>query len=353
MCIWNRILVGLISVASIALFYMATRALKIETYWAELGQKHQRKIGQVKQENRDLLEGTAQQASIRQLRVDVYKLLLDRRRVWWNCDPKLVKPGAEGALAEITLELPQPDKTIAKRQVLYAFEEAGVQNKGQYLGEFTVTNIAADKQLTLESTSRLSQREADKLKQAKRPWALYEVLPRDSHEIFASLSDEQKKAMLPAECVKDYLKDGKPAAKDDPRERVVKGLFARQLNDYGTLLTDERDRRVLVLDSIRATREDKQLVEQALVEGRDQEESCKREIASTQAELKKMARERDIVADLHEKIQKRLDDMQAWIARLDATNRAMAGQLAKYQFEASRLIDERARIMARSGAGKL
>jgi hypothetical protein len=353
MCIWNKILVGLISVISIVLFYMAARALKTETYWSELAQKHKLRIQQIEQENRDLLEGTAQQAGVRQLRLDMYKLLLDRRRVWWNCDPKLVKPGGEGAIAEVTLELPQPDKTVAKRQVLYAFEEAAVQGKGRYLGEFTVTNVGGDKQLTLESTSRLSQRESDKLKQTQRPWVLYEILPRDSHEIFASLSDEQKKAILPPECIKEYLKDGKPSAKDDPTDRVVGGVYVRQLNDYSTLLTDERDRRVLVVDAIRATREDKQLVEQALVEGREQEETCKREIDSTQAELKDMIRERDIVAKVHEKLQKCLDDMQAWIAKLDATNRAMAGQLAKNQLEASRRIDERARIMARSGSGKL
>jgi hypothetical protein len=349
MCIWNKVLVGLITVASIVLFYMAARALKTETYWSELAQKHERKIKQVNQENRDLLEGTAQQPGVRQLRMDMYKLLLDRRRAWWNCDPKGVKPGGDAALAEVTVDLPQPDKTIPKKQVLYAFEEAPVQSKGQYIGEFTVTNIVGDKQLTLESTSRLSPRETDKLKKTKRPWVLCEVLPRDSHEIFASLSDDQKKAMLLPESVQDYLNDGKPVNKDDP----VKGTFVRQLNDYGTLLTDERDRRTLLMDSIKATQEDKQLVQQALVEGRNQEEACKRDIGLAEADLRKMTRERDIVAALHQKLQQSLDAMQAWIARLAATNRAMAGQLAKYQLEAAHRIDQRTRVMAQSGAGKL
>jgi hypothetical protein len=353
MCIWNKILVGLISVAAIVLFYMAAKALKIETYWSELAQKHERQIRQVTQQNIELREGNAQGPGVRRLRVDVFKLLQDRRRVWWNCDPKVVKPGAEGGLAEVTLELKVPDKTIPRKLVVYAFEEAFVQNKehrGQYLGEFTVSNIVNGKQLTLESTSRLSPREVEKLKKARPLWALYELLPRDSHEIFATLTDDEKKALMPPECVQEYLKDGKPAAKDDPVERVVNGKFVRQVNDYGVLLTDERNRRVLLNDTIKAAREDKQLIEQALVEGHDQEEACKREVVSTEAELKKMQRDRDIVGALHQKLQKSLDDMQAWISQLAATNRAMAGQLAKVQIEATRRIDKRTHVMARTEA---
>jgi hypothetical protein len=352
MCIWNKILVGLISVASIVMFYMAAKALKIETYWSENAEQHQRKVRQLAQDNRDLLEGTAQQPGIRKLRVDLYKLLLDRRRVWPDCDPKMSKPGADDALAEVTVELPQPDKAITKKLVLYAFEQADVQNKGRYLGEFAVTNIINNKQLTLESTSRLSPREAEKLKRPKGRWVLYEVLPRDSHEIFASLSDQQKKAMFPPECAQDYLKDGQPAAKDDPVDHVVAGKFVRPLLDYGVVLTDERNRRVLLLDLIKATKEDKQLVEEALTQGRDQEEACKREIASTEADLKKMNGERDAVAAIHEKLQKSLDNIQAWITQLAAKNRALAGQLAKYQLEAARRIDQRTRVVAQSASGK-
>ena len=45
--------------------------------------------------------------------------------------------------------------------------------------------------------------------------------------------------------------------------------------------------------------------------------------------------------------------MQAWIARLAETNRAMAGQIAKFQLEAAERIDQRTRVMAQSGAGRL
>ena len=354
MCIWNKILVGLISVASIVLFYMAARALKTETYWSSLAESHEKRIKQLKDENLVLADGTEQQPGIRQICVDLDKLLMDRRRMWLNCDPR-VKLGANGA-AEVAVAMAQPNHGIVKGLVLYAFEEAGVQNqgqnKGQYVGEFAV-RITGDKQLTLEPTSRLSPREMDKLKRTKHPWVLYEILPHDNHEIFASLSDEQKKAMLPADSVQNYLRDGKPTAKGDPRDRVVNGIFVRPLVDYGVVLTDERDHRIILGDKIEAIKKDKLLVEAALAEARDQEEACKRDIASTDAELKNMERVRDAVAALDAKLQKSLEAMQAWIDRLAATNQAMAGQIAKYQLEAARRIDQRTRVMAQSGAGRL
>jgi hypothetical protein len=355
MCIWNKILVGLIGVASLVLFYMTARALKTETYWSELAQKHAKRIKELSDENVLLAEGNNQQPGIRQLRLDLQKLLVDRRRTWWNCDPR-VKPGADGRTAEVTIAMPQPKHGIAKKQVLYAFEEADVQNKGpnkgQYVGEFSVTNTG-DRQLTLVPTGRLSPREMEKLKKTKRPWALYEILPRDNHEIFASLTDEQKKAMLPADSVQEYLKDGKPSVKDDPADRVVGGKYVRPLVDYVVALTDARDHRVTLTNSVAAVEKDKQLVEKALSEARAQEEACKSDIASTDVKLKKMARDRDIVVAIDEKLQKSIEAMQAWIDRLAKTNRDMAGQIAKYQLEAARRIDERTRVMAQSGAGRL
>ena len=94
MSIWNKMLVWVIGVASVALFYMAARTLKTHQYWRELAQKYERKIEQVQQQNRVLLEGGAKQddqtpMGIRQRRIELNKLLLDRHRVWSKCEPKV------------------------------------------------------------------------------------------------------------------------------------------------------------------------------------------------------------------------------------------------------------------------
>jgi hypothetical protein len=367
MCIWNKILVGLIGVASIVLFYMAAKALKIETTWSESVQKHETKIRQLEKENRILAEGTttedlskgiAAEVGVRQLRVDLFNVLLDRRRMWTNCSPK-VKLGANGQTAEVAVTFAQPTHDIANKVILCAFEEAGVHdkaNRGQYIGEFTVKDGgsntgAAIAQLTLEPTGRLTPREAEKLGRTKGSWVLYEILPHDNHEIFAMLTDDQKKAMLPAESLKDYLRDGQPAAKDDPTDRVGGGKFIRQLTDYNVVFTDERDRRILLDDAIEATKRDSLLVEAALVEAREQEESVKRDIRTTETELAKLSRERDAVVKLNKDIQTGLDELAKNITRFAQKNREIVGQIAKYQLEAAKRIDERTRVMAQSATG--
>ena len=159
--------------------------------------------------------------------------------------------------------------------------------------------------------------------------------------------------MLPVESVKDYLKDGKPAEKDDPKECVVDGKYVRPLFDYGIMFNDEYEKRMLLGDTIVALQQDKQLVLEALDEARTQADLCARDIAATKTEKAKAMRDRDIVAAHLKNLEKNLGDMEAWIARLTELNQAMAGRIAKLQLEAAQRIDQRTREMAQSGAGRL
>ncbi len=371
MSIWNKVLVGLIALAAIPFFYMAARARKAELDWSKAAHNIEIAIQQTTTQNQALLNGTDNDPGIRQLKVDVHKLLVDRRRVWAGCDPTSRKPNPNAGTAEITVTVNQTDakgqpnhgivKSKDSGMVLYAFEELNVKNKGdvlgdfdhgQYLGEFAVTDVKG-KQVTFKPTYAMRPNEIDRLVKAKRPWVLYELLPRDSHEIFASLSDADKKAMLPPESLRDYLKDGKPAEKDDEKDNVVGGKYVRPLVDYGIEFNDEHEKRMLLADTIVALQQDKQLVLDALDAARTEADACAKLIAATKAETQKMERDRDIVAAHLEKLEKNLGDMQAFIARLTETNQAMAGRIAKLQLEAARRIDQRTREMAQSGAGRL
>ncbi len=141
-------------------------------------------------------------------------MVQDRRRAWFHCDPNDIKVNRDDGTAVITLTIDQPDlQGIALNTVLYGFEEVDVQKQGHYLGEFRVAKTdEKQKQIVLAPTPRLSPRELDRLAAAKRPWDLYETMPRDNHDVFASLGDEEKKAMVPAASLPEYLKDGKPTA---------------------------------------------------------------------------------------------------------------------------------------------
>lgn len=356
MCIWNKVLVGLISVASVVFFYMAARTLQTHKYWAELARKHEQRIEKLQKENHMLAEGEARadgttQEGIRQVRTDLHRLLVDRGRVWFQCDPK-VKIGREDGSAEVTAAIEQPaPHGIAPQTVLYAFEEADAQQKGRYLGEFVVTKTG-DKQVTFVPTGRLNTRELDRLQAAKRPWKLYDELPRDNHEVFASWTDEQKKEVLPAGFAAEYLQDGKPAPEGTPADRLADGKYVRPLYDFGVLLSAERGHRILLGDSIEAVTRDKKLVEDALAEARRQEEACQKHIVATKADLKEAGRQRDIVAVYRKQLEEKLGAMQAWVSRLIESNQAMAGQMAKLQLEAAERIDQRTRAMAQSGTGR-
>jgi hypothetical protein len=370
MNVWNKVLLGLIGVAAVVLFYMAGRALEMQTYWRDQAVKLEHNIDQTQKDSIILQDGSGKegderQFGIRQVSLELHKLLLDRRRVWFGCEPKMpIKVGREDGTAEITLTVEMPAKKaegkpdekpgvhgIAPKTVLYAFEGADVQKKGTYLGEFVVKSVA-DKQVTIVPTDKLTLREVDQLGKAKGPWILYDILPRDNHEIFAGMSDEQKKAMLPPENLKEYLKDGKPAEKDDPKDQVVDGKFVRPLRDYQILLSAERDKHVF-LDNLNATaKRDKKLIDDALAEGQKQEEACKKDVDTAKNDLEKWNGDRAVVAAYRDAIKESLDSLQAKISEYLDSNKAMAGQIAKLQIEAARLIDRRTRAMAQSGAGR-
>ena len=94
------------------------------------------------------------------------------------------------------------------------------------------------------------------------------------------------------------------------------------------------------------------LIDDALAEGRKQEEACKKDIDASKIDLAKCVSERDSVAAYLKALGDSLTSAQTAITQLIETNKDVAGQIAKYQLEAARLIDQRTRAMAASGAGR-
>jgi hypothetical protein len=366
MYLWNKILVALIGVAALPLLFLAMWTLKTEKTWGESAKQHELALERVQNQIEELTEGVEKDGvlvkpGIRQMSLAWYKLLLDRRRAWAHCDPK-IKIGRQEGTAEITLTIEQPtphgiipkDAPKDRKAVVYAFEETDVQKKGQYLGEFTATN-QDDKHVVLVPTATLNPRELDRLEKLAKaktrgPWVIYEMLPRDNHELLAGLSDQELKAMLPADTLAEYLKDGKPAAADDPKERVQAGKYVRQLRDYGVLFGAEQRKRVLLSASLEASRQDKQLIDEALADARKQEEACKRDIRTVTQSKALTEHQRDVVTAYCKQLEEKLAAVQEMTARLIKTNQAMAGQMAQLQLEAAARIDARTRAMAQSAA---
>jgi hypothetical protein len=357
MSIWNKILVGLIAVASLGFFYLAARTLKTHAKWHGDAVQAEASIAQLRADNKRLMDGVEKdgklaEPGIRQVRLELYKLLVDRRRTWFNCPAKVNNPNRVEGTAEITLTIDKPaPHGIADKTVLYAFEDADGQQKGRYLGEFVVAKVA-DRQVTLAPALKMIPREIDALAAAKGTWTLYEIMPQDSHEIFAARSDAEKKAILPADSVAEYLKDGQPAAKDDPKECVVDGKYVRPLRDYDVLFLADQEKRILLTDSIDAATRDKKLVQESLGLAQKQADACTRDIAAAKEELAEVTAQRKLVVDYLAKFQEALDKVRAAIKQTLQENQAKAGQIAKLQLEAAERIDRRIRAMAQSGTEK-
>jgi hypothetical protein len=334
MSIWNKVLVGVICFVCLGYFYAAARTLKTHQHWQEAAKKLENRIEQVSKQNERLAN-----VDIRERRIALSQLLLDRGRVWYKCDPK-VKVDAKDNSVVVTMTIESQDPlNIADNTMLYAFEEADVQKKGRYLGEFKVTKAdAKQKTVVLVPSIPLTERQLAHLQTAQRPWDVYESMPRDNHEIFASLTDQEKEALLPAESRQEYVDDGK-------------GDKVRRLRDYQVLFSILHLRRTLLVDQVAATNLDLKLVKDALAQAEQQETAAKKDVEDTKIEVELAARERDAVATFLKTVEKDYGAAKAAIDGLIKANKDMAGQIAKLQLEAARQIDQRTRAMAKAGAG--
>ena len=168
-------------------------------------------------------------AGVQQLHFDLDRMLINRGRVWANCSKKNVQTGKDGRL-EVTLS---SDEGVSDKSLLYLFEEGDDQSPGKYLGEYTVGSIDKNNNnVVLLGTTQPTPIEANNLRNSRMPWVLYEMMPADQHELFASLGDDLRKKFFPEPepgkakkwwLPDEFLMDG----------QVVNGKpFQRKLRDY-------------------------------------------------------------------------------------------------------------------------
>ena len=354
-------MIGFIFVVALVFFYVAVRTLKTHAYWRDLARTHEQRIGQLREENERLIsadpeDGDVREMGIARLRSELHKLLIDRGRVWYKCSPEQTDPRT-GQVA-VKTDLPDPHK-ISANTILYVFEEADIKDKGRYLGEFKVTDVA-ERRIDLKPAMKPTAAELKRLVVSRGPWTLYEIMPIDTHGVFAHLDDEQKKALLPGATAQEYTKDGKPAKADDPEDRVVEvkdsdgrpagKQYVRMLRDYEILFKTYHQRRSILMDSLEATARDRQYVEAACADARKQQVFRENEVEQGNADVTKYRRERDAVAAFDTILKSRAVGMKAAVQQLIQTNKTLAGQIAKLQLEAAQRIDARTQSMARSDA---
>ncbi|MDZ7619879.1 MAG: hypothetical protein U1E05_23005 [Patescibacteria group bacterium] len=374
MSIWNKILLGLVFVTSLVFMYMAARTLQTHKTWREAASKQETRLKEINDQIKESLNATSEQRviaemGIEQLRQELFALLVDRGRVWNNCEPENVL--AETGQVRVKTDFPDEDNLpgrhgIHEKTVLHVFEEGDVEaplndGGGRYLGEFRVTEVA-DGMVAMEPAMRMEKRELDRLSASRGPWSLYEVLPRDSHKVIRRMDKDYLRRVLPETVVNEYLYDGELMTKakaeelglegkivNEKRAEVAdgeEGVYTRDLRDYRIAFNVFHRDRTLWHDRRESAELDKRYTEDAAADAAKQVAFRTSEVADLTAELGRFQRELAAVVAHEGAINGKLAELGRSATELVANNRAIASQIAQVQMEAQRRIDERTRRVA-------
>lgn len=285
-----------------------------------------------------------------------------RGRVWRDAAPGAVDQKT-GRLA-IVVPNPKPHG-LAVGTIVYAFEQGppnpAAPDKGsQYIAEFKVVE-ANDAGVFVEPVQRLDAFAGKRLLaslQQKKPWSLYELMPADSHELFAGMTEEQLKALLPAGTVNEYLRQGTPAQPDDDdyhragfdeagqqlgaddKAKAVTWRYDRPLRDYSYLFPELQRERVLMLADIAGLKEDIAALVAALESANELKAYRTAEIAALKEDKEHMERDLAFITKLLATINGQIANAQRQIDALMKQNAEKAQQLISEQLAALQAIDQ-------------
>lgn len=266
--------------SAIAFMFFAAFSLKNQAVWRTIvNQQEQVLAEQTKLEyelrhgpDADIPQATS---SLRRARADLEQAVIDRGRVWRDCVPADVQYDQASKLLSVTLQIPPRDAAapaaaaadpnadpnaappaaaanqaalrhlMSEKIILFAFLElpqdpndpSSFKVPAYYLGEYFATAVTPTT-VTLRSVVPPGNVEIQAAQSRSGTWALYEVMPSDGHMHFAEggIDNQVLPGVLSPErtglsqglitqaqydrMLQEYLRDGQPAAEDDPPERV-------------------------------------------------------------------------------------------------------------------------------------
>jgi hypothetical protein len=345
MSLWNKILLGLIFLASLGFFHAAARTVKTYQYWVNLNDSFEKTLKQRRAEVLRLRTADHEHPlddktiGVEQLRIDLGRALANRGRVWMKCEKQKAALAPSGIM---NVTVGTEDNAFAKNMLLYAFEEGDDQSPGNYLGEFRVDAVS-DGKVVLASTTQMAKSAdpkvkslADHVMESKHPWVLYEMMPADEHEAFLNVPEEQRKWLSD-----EYLKDGQP---------VDGKKFERPLRDYLAIFRACEVYRTLWNDRMESATRDWKYLEAAGQEAKNQEAVAEKERTQVAGELERAKEEQAAVKSLVDARKNMLDIYQASVQEAIKQNLAKTHEIAKMQKDAADQIDRRSRSMAQFGS---
>jgi hypothetical protein len=269
-----------------------------------------------------------------------------RGRIW-----TIAKPGRPNAQTGV-VTLPTPPG-IKPQTVVFLFDSGppqppaanGAPRGPQYLGEFTVTQVAAQ-QTTLQPVLQMADVELRRLAASPGPWIIYETMPLDRHEIFAGKTDQQLQQLLPKKSVNEYIRDGKPATADDDPVRVVgldengkplppgdiskatKKIYERRLRDYAAEFDDLARRRIAMMTEADTIKKDIVRLTEAEAAAKKIQAFRENERTKLTSDLAGITKERTAIEKHLAEVNKLLARARQLTADLMLRNDQMAAELA-------------------------
>lgn len=253
----GKVLLVLVFLASLGFLYVCARAMKTQDVFRTHYNEHVKALAERDKRIREL-DGRAKDespldANVRdgysQLSHRLEMLVAAQGRAWRDC------PLGGRNNNVITIQVGDPNG-ISTKNVLYLFEqhpqpatyEDGIHSNNRplaFIGEFAVTQVAGN-QLSLQPTRRLTTSQTQALANSQGPFACYEQLPVDQHGVWSDLKKylaERNRgetfprvfdgALVDAATVKEFQRDGEPAAEGDLDERVL--VEVKFLTDFDKL----------------------------------------------------------------------------------------------------------------------
>jgi hypothetical protein len=122
MSIWNKVLLGLLFIASLVFFHAAILTVKTFYYWSNLANSFEGKLKQVREDIVQLRTADHDHPlpnktfGVQQLRLDLGRMVSNRGRIWANCQMKKVLPevinGVKSGRTEVNVSSDDPGPLI-------------------------------------------------------------------------------------------------------------------------------------------------------------------------------------------------------------------------------------------------
>jgi hypothetical protein len=325
--IYNLVLMVLVFCAAICYACLAARSLRAHASWMAAAKAKEAELGVLEKKNLELAQGIQTKGEeavrgVRQLRLELHRIAIDRGGVWYDVTPEKIKADTGGVT--VTIDAPEPHG-LAEKMVVFAFDST------QYIGEFQVAK-AAEKSKSVELAPNLPPDAADlkRLSTSRPPWTLYQMMPLDNASPLAKLSDDERRNLfrnVPQDKLADLLTEYA-----DPK---------RKLRNYQMIFHHDNQQVSLLTDLIGQIKEDIARTKAATAKVEEEVAYLESEKTGLQSDLKNFQREKAAIADYAAKIQQQLDSVRSQVRAVYASTKKSAESLTALELQEAEEINRR------------